>query len=61
MARGWTDVDFGDMRESFTTFGTRLVLDTRTNPAFPRNAVFASAGWRVFDPEQGPGRQPIPP
>ena len=51
---GWTDVDFGDSRESFTTFGTRLVLDTRTNPAFPRNAVFASAGWRVFDPEQGP-------
>jgi hemolysin activation/secretion protein len=30
------------------------VLDTRTNPAFPRNAVVASAGWRVFDPEQGP-------
>jgi hypothetical protein len=51
---GWTDVDFGDIHESFTTFGTRLVLDTRTNPAFPRNAVFASAGWRLFDSEQGP-------
>lgn len=51
---GWTNVDFGDVRESFTTYGARLVLDTRTNPAFPRNAVFASAGWRVFNPERGP-------
>jgi outer membrane protein assembly factor BamA len=51
---GWSDVHFGDVKESFATYGARLVVDTRANPAFPRNAVAFSAGWRAFEPEIGP-------
>lgn len=50
---GWTNVHFGGVHDHFTTAGARLVVDTRSNPSFPRNAVYASAGWRVFDPESG--------
>jgi len=41
------------LHQRFTTVGTSLSVDTRSNPAFPRNAVFASAGWRSFSPEAG--------
>jgi hypothetical protein len=51
---GWSDVHFGDRKEYFATYGARLVVDTRANPAFPRNAVALSAGWRAFEPEIGP-------
>jgi len=54
LSGGWTDVAFAGLDETFTTYGARLVLDTRANPAFPRNAIYASAGWRVLDPEWGP-------
>lgn len=50
---GAARVDFGGVRDRFATYGARLVLDTRNNPAFPRNAVHVSAGWRVFDPDAG--------
>jgi outer membrane protein assembly factor BamA len=51
---GWSDVHFGDRKEYFATYGARLVVDTRTNPAFPRNAVVLNAGWKAFEPEIGP-------
>jgi outer membrane protein assembly factor BamA len=50
---GFADVDFGSAHDQFTTLGTKLTLDTRTNPAFPRNAVYLSAGWRAFSPDSG--------
>lgn len=53
LAGGVARVDFGGVRDRFATYGARLVLDTRDNPAFPRNAVHVSAGWRVFDPDAG--------
>ena len=31
-------------------FFSRVIFDTRTDPVFPRNAVFASAGWERLDP-----------
>ncbi len=45
----WSDVDFGDIHERATTVGAGLTLDTRQNPAFPRNAVVAAAGWKRLD------------
>ncbi len=51
---GWSDVHFGDRKEYFATYGARLIVDTRQNPAFPRNAVAINAGWRAFEPEIGP-------
>lgn len=51
---GFAEVLFGGGRENLLTYGARAVLDTRSNPAFPRNAVYASAGWRVLEPEIGP-------
>jgi hypothetical protein len=50
---GWTDVAFGDIRDRFASYGARLAVDTRTNPAFPRNAIYASAGWDALKPESG--------
>ncbi len=50
---GMARVDFGGVRDRFATYGARLVLDTRNNPSFPRNAVHVSTGWRVFDPDGG--------
>jgi outer membrane protein assembly factor BamA len=51
---GWADVSFGDMHDQLTTVGARLSVDTRVNLAFPRNAVFASAGWEALSPDSGP-------
>jgi outer membrane translocation and assembly module TamA len=48
---GWTDVSFGDVRDQFPSYGARLVIDTRVNPAFPRNAIYASAAWDALTPE----------
>ncbi len=51
---GFSEVQFGSGRENLVTYGARAVVDTRTNPAFPRNAVYGTAGWRVLEPEIGP-------
>jgi outer membrane protein assembly factor BamA len=51
---GWSDVHFGTTADRFASYGARVVLDTRQNPAFPRNAVYASAGWTALDPQSGP-------
>jgi hypothetical protein len=50
---GWTDVSFGDVRDQFPSYGARLAVDTRVNPAFPRNAIYASAAWDALKPESG--------
>jgi outer membrane protein assembly factor BamA len=38
-----TDVRFGDVTDRLGTAGVEATLDTRRDPAFPRNAVFATA------------------
>jgi outer membrane translocation and assembly module TamA len=50
---GWTDVSFGDVRDQFPSYGARIAVDTRVNPAFPRNAIYASAAWDALKPESG--------
>ncbi len=50
-AGGISDVAFGDVDERLKTFGGDVVLDTRRDPAFPRNAVYAAVGVQrlLFD------------
>ena len=38
-------VTFGDTESRHTAGGAHLVLDTRLDPSFPRNAVHATVGW----------------
>jgi len=49
----WSDVAFGTTRDRITTYGVGVTIDTRNNPAFPRNAVFASAWWNGLSREAG--------
>lgn len=41
---GVFDVRFGEVDDRFKTVGGDVVLDTRRDPAFPRNAVYAAVG-----------------
>ena len=50
---GWADVSFGDVHDQLTTVGASVSVDTRVNPAFPRNAILASAGWESISPSSG--------
>jgi hypothetical protein len=43
------NVAFAELDESHRAFGTRLTLDTRHDPVFPRNAVHAQVGWEHLD------------
>jgi outer membrane protein assembly factor BamA len=45
----WADVTFGELGDHQTTYGVEMTFDTRAEPAFPRNAVFARAGWEALD------------
>jgi outer membrane protein assembly factor BamA len=47
---GFGHVRFGDMAENVVSYGTDLTFDTRRDPVFPRNAVFASVGWDRLQP-----------
>jgi Surface antigen variable number repeat len=38
-------VHFGQVEDTLRTAGVQATLDTRLDPAFPRNAVYASVGW----------------
>lgn len=51
---GYTDLSFGDLDDRFASYGATLTLDTRLEPAFPRNAVLASVGWEGADFPDGP-------
>jgi outer membrane protein assembly factor BamA len=42
---GVTNVSFGGLDESHTQTGVDLVVDTRRDPAFPRNAVHSVIAW----------------
>jgi outer membrane protein assembly factor BamA len=50
------DVSFGDLNDRLSTFMLDATLDTRIDPAFPRNAVYAAAGFErlTFDPAATP-------
>jgi outer membrane protein assembly factor BamA len=50
---GWADVSFGDVHDQVTAWGAGVSVDTRANPAFPRNAVYASAAWDALKPDSG--------
>lgn len=41
---GMEDVSFGTLTDKITRFGADATLDTRVDPAFPRNAVHATYG-----------------
>jgi outer membrane protein assembly factor BamA len=53
---GSSDVRFGTLDERFWTFGGNVAVDTRGDPAFPSNAVYAFAGWRALNREGGQPR-----
>jgi hypothetical protein len=40
-----SSVEFGTLHDRLWTLGANAVLDTRADPAFPRNAVVLGAGW----------------
>jgi outer membrane protein assembly factor BamA len=42
---GWDRVTFGAIKEDFWSIGADVALDTRIDPAYPRNAVWVSASW----------------
>ena len=41
------------MHDQLVSGGARLSVDTRVNTAFPRNAIYASAGWEALSPNSG--------
>jgi outer membrane protein assembly factor BamA len=41
---------FGALEETTATYGADLAFDTRLDPVFPRNAVYAFVGWERLDP-----------
>jgi outer membrane protein assembly factor BamA len=49
---GYADVTFGTLDDRLWSYGADLTFDTRTDPVFPRNAVFASAAWDGLDPRE---------
>jgi outer membrane protein assembly factor BamA len=46
----YADIAFGSTDDDALTYGASVSVDTRIDPVFPRNAVFASAGWERLDP-----------
>ena len=59
----WSDISFGgestpalDLNDRLLASGVDVTLDTRTDPTFPRNAVYARAAWEHLDFEAQPAR-----
>lgn len=50
---GYEDVRFGDLRDTLTAAGADVTLDTRVDPAFPRNALHAKVGWERLSFDAG--------
>jgi outer membrane protein assembly factor BamA len=50
---GMDDVTFGDTIDTLKRFGADVTLDTRVDPAFPRNAVHATFGWERLKFDSG--------
>ncbi len=60
----WSDIAFAGAStpalkadERLTASGLDLTLDTRIDPTFPRNAVYARAAWEHLDFASGPARR----
>jgi len=51
---GYTRVGFDQLEDRFVSLGARVLVDTRLDPVFPRNAVVASAGWEHLRWDGGP-------
>ena len=59
----WSDISFADesapvldLDDRLLASGVDVTLDTRTDPTFPRNAVYARAAWEHLDFEAQPAR-----
>ncbi len=52
---GLTNVRFGDIDQTHTTTGVDAIVDTRRDPAFPRNAVHATLAWNHLQFRGGSG------
>jgi len=50
---GWQRVSFGPIEEDLKTIGADVAVDTRLDPAYPRNAVLATASWERVGFERG--------
>ena len=48
---GVEDVSFGELADTVTRLGADVTLDTRVDPAFPRNAIHATLGWERLNLE----------
>jgi outer membrane protein assembly factor BamA len=46
---GMTHVNFEPRHDTFATYGADVTFDTRRDPIFPRNAIFATAGWDALN------------
>jgi outer membrane protein assembly factor BamA len=46
---GWQHASFESLDDRFTQVGADVVVDTRIDPALPRNAVYARAAWDHLD------------
>ncbi|RPJ63793.1 MAG: FtsQ-type POTRA domain-containing protein [Acidobacteria bacterium] len=49
------NVTFGTLDERASSFGAEVSFDTRHDPVFPRNAVYARASWDALDHSISPG------
>ncbi len=49
---GFTDVDFGTLRDQFVSYGADVALDTRQDVNLPRDAVYAGIGWKKYSLNQ---------
>jgi outer membrane protein assembly factor BamA len=47
---GYGELTFGALREHAATIGADLSYDTRLDPVFPRDAVYAAVGWERLAP-----------
>ena len=59
----WSDISFADesapaldLDDRLLASGVDVTLDTRTDPTFPRNAVYVRAAWEHLDFEAQPAR-----
>ena len=52
------NVDFGALDDRIWTLGADVTLDTRGNPAYPSNAIYASAGWNALNVRPGTAGSP---
>lgn len=50
---GWERVTFGPLEDDLKTVGADVTLDTRLDPAYPRNAILATASWERVGFESG--------